>query len=456
MNLYDRRQRQDVDQLVEEYTQNGVSRREFLQRAVALGLSASAAGALLAACGGGSSAATNVKTVEVLNVWGGTEQASFRAVVAPFADQNGITVNINSTRDLDATLTTRIQGNNPPGIAVLPNPAKMQQLASQRKLTALDSFLDMNTIKSQYAKSWIDLGTYQNKLYAIFYKTANKATIWYSPKQFQANNYQVPANWDALIALSNQIAGSGKFPWSMGVESAAASGWPATDWVAQILLNESGPDKYDQWVNHQVPWTDAGVKSAFQKFGQIVNGNHYINGAPDSILATGFQPASYPPFQSPPTAYMYYEGDFVAGFITGQFKNLQAGTDFDFFPFPPVGSSPAGVTVGADVVVALRNDNAVQALVKYLATPEAQAIWVKRGGFTSANKALDVSNYPDPVAKKSAQQIVNATVKFGAGDIMKPQVQQAWWKGMLTYIKDQSQLDSVLGQIESVAQQAYR
>src|SRR5579885_3556 len=238
MNLYDRRQRQEVDQLVEDFTQNGLSRREFMKRAVAIGFSASAAGALLAACGG-SSVATNVKPVAVLNGWGGDEQASFKAVVAPFTQQTGITVNVDSTRDLDATLTTRIQGNNPPGVAILPNPAKMQQLASQKHLIALDGFLDMNSIKSQYAPGWISLGTYQNKFYALFYKAANKATVWYSPNQFQANGYQTPATWDAMISLSNQIAGSGKYPWSMGVESGAASGWPATDWVAQIFLNES-------------------------------------------------------------------------------------------------------------------------------------------------------------------------------------------------------------------------
>src|SRR5262245_6182206 len=78
MNLHDRRQRQEVDQLVEDFTQHGLSRREFMKRAVAIGFSASAAGALLAACGG-SSAATNVKSVEVLNVWGGPEQESFKA-----------------------------------------------------------------------------------------------------------------------------------------------------------------------------------------------------------------------------------------------------------------------------------------------------------------------------------------------------------------------------------------
>jgi alpha-glucoside transport system substrate-binding protein len=456
MQVFDRRQRQQVDELVEEYSQHPLTRRDFLTRAAAIGLSTGVAASLLAACGTSSSAA-NVTKLEVLNVWGGDEQASFKAVVAPFTQQQGITVNLTSTRDLDAELTTRIRGNNPPDIAILPNPGKMQQLAGQHKLIALDSFLDMSKIRSDYANAWINLGSANGKFYALFYKAANKGTVWYSPKQFQSNNYTVPTSWDDLITLSDQIANSGKYPWSMGVSSQAASGWPATDWLAEIYLNESGPDMYDKWVAHQIPWTDASIKSAFQKFGSIVAGKHYINGAPRSILATGFAEASYPLYASPPGAYMYYLGDFTEGFITTQYKTLQPKTDFDFFPFPTITTQYQGaVTGGADVVVAMKDNNAVRALVKYLATADAQTIWVKRGGFTSANKSVALSAYPNAVAAAAAQQLTSATTfRFGAGDIMPPQVQQQWWKGMLTFIGNTSQLDSVLSDIESTAMSAY-
>src|SRR5262249_54873991 len=140
----DRQQRDAVDRLVEEYTQRGLSRRELLRRGVALGLSASIAGAILDACGASSSGGgANVKSTDLVTSWGGTEQDSFRAVVAPFTQDTGVTVSIEATRDLDAVLTARVRGNNAPGIAILPNPAKMVQLAKQNKLIALDSFLDM-------------------------------------------------------------------------------------------------------------------------------------------------------------------------------------------------------------------------------------------------------------------------------------------------------------------------
>jgi alpha-glucoside transport system substrate-binding protein len=458
MSIYDRHQRAEVDQLVEDYTRQGLSRREFLRRAMVAGLSASAASALLAACGpaGGGSTSTP-KSVDLLATWGGTELDAFNAAVAPFTQQTGIKVNVESTRDVNATLTTRIQGSNPPDIAILPNPGKMQQRAQQGHLIPLNDFVDMSKVQTDYAKSWIDLGSYNGKLYAIFYKAASKGTVWYNPSAFSSNNYTVPASWDAMLALSSQIAASGKYPWSMGVSSGAASGWPAADWIDQIFLSESGPTLYDQWVAHKIPWTHSAVKSAFQRFGQIASGNHFINGAPQSILATGFQDATYAPFKTPPAAYMYYLGDFAAGFITTQFPSLSPGTGFNFFPFPTINAQYQGAVTGsADLVTALKNNGAVKQLVAYLATAQPQEIWIKKGGFTSVNTTVDPSAYPNAVAKAAAQQLSTAKFfRFGADDLMPSQVEDAFWSATLKYIQNPGQLDSILSSVESTAAQAY-
>lgn len=459
MRTYDREQRDGVDQLVEDYTQRGLSRRAFIQRGLALGLSFSAVGSLLAACGNNTSTSSNStpSSVDVLNVWTGEEQASFSAVVDPFTKQTGIKVNIESTRDLNTALTARIQGRNPPDIAILPNPGKMQQLAMQNHLIPLDNYLDMSQVQQEYSKGWIDLGTYNGHLYALFYKAANKGTVWYNPKQFTANNFQIPSQWQDLITLSNTIAASGKYPWSMGSSSGSASGWPLADWIAQIYLNLNGGAMYDQWVAHQIPWTDSSIKNAFQMFGQIAGGSHYINGGSAAILATDPQSASYKPFTSPPGAYLYYLGDFTAGFITTQFPSLVAGTDFNFFPFPTINSQYAGaVTGGADLVTALKDNGAVKQLVQYLSTAAAQEIWVKRGGFTATNKQVDLNAYPNAVAKASAQQLTSAPLyRFGADDLMPQAVENAFWMATLNFVSDQSQLDNILNTVEGIAQTAY-
>ena len=438
---------------LEASMQYGLTRRDVL-RLLALGLPLIAGGTLVTGCGETSSSPSSVT---VLASWQGAELASFLAMVAPFTQQTGIRVQINPTEDVFTRLNQALLAHNPPDIAILPNPAEVQALVRQHSLIPLDPFLDTKQLSKDYGTYLIDLCRDQKKtLYAIFVKGNNKGTIWYSPRQLNAD--QIPTTWKDLITLSNQIASSGKYPWSMGVESGATSGWPAADWVAEIYLKESGPDLYDQWVSHTIPWTHESVNSAFQMFGQIVHSNHYINGAPQSILTTGYKEASYLPFNTPPDAYLYYLGDFTEGFLlTKPGSHLQAETDFNFFPFPTITPQfQGGLTVGADLAVALRNTSEVGQLVGYLATAPAQEIWARQGGLLLLNKSVDVNVYLDPVAQASASMFQGATtIRFGAGDLMPPVVQLAFWNGLLTYIRDANQLNAVLQQIETTAQQAY-
>ncbi|MBE3558784.1 MAG: carbohydrate ABC transporter substrate-binding protein [Ktedonobacteraceae bacterium] len=465
MQVFNRRQQRELDALVEEYvTRRYMPRREFLQKVTAAGLSLSAASALLAACGGplpfpaDSNTPARANTIVALTEWNGNELDAFNAQIKAFRDKTGINVTVESTRDLLAVLDMRLRGNSPPDICGMPSLSKFQQLAKQGKLVQLDKFLDMNKIQQDYAKSWLDLASVDGKLYAVLPKANTKNTIWYNPRQFQAAGGTIPRTWDDLIAVSNRLAESGKYPWAMGVESSASSGWPATDWVSLIYVNKYGPYMYDQWVAHKIPWTHPSIKDAIQMFGQIVQGKHYINGAPQSILTTGFREASYQPFTNPPKAYMCCLGDFTAGFITDRFKTLQPGKDFDFFSFPLISPQYKGAIIGgADIMVAMKDNDGTRKFMTFMATAEAQTIWVKRGGSTAINKMVSQSDYPNDVARQASQMLVNATsVHLSVGDIIPASLQSVYWKGMLRYIQDPQQLDSILDMLEAAAQQVYQ
>jgi len=381
-------------------------------------------------------------------------------MIAPWEEQTGGSVSFTGTRDLTAILTTRVQAGNPPDIAILPNPGYMQQLANAGNLISLNSFLDMNAINQQYAKGWVDLGTVGGNLYAIFMKASDKGTVWYNPKTFQANNWTVPETWDDMIALSDQIVADNKVPaapWSIAVESGAASGWPATDWMAEILLRKYGGDVYDALVNHTMSWTDPKIKDMWEMFGTVALTAGYVPGGATAVLATNFQDGTYLPFDTPPKAAMDYLGDFTAGFISTQFPDLAPVDDYNFFPFPVIDQQYAGgVTGGADLVVMFKDSPASESFIKYLASADAQSIWVKRGGFTSVNKMVSLDDYPDPLTKAAAQQLTGATLfRFGAGDSMPAAVQAAWWAGVLSYLQDPTQLDSVLATIEAQAKTSY-
>src|SRR5262249_2402793 len=152
----------------------------------------------------------------------GSEQDSFMAVLKPFEDRTGIKVEYESTRDLDATLLTRVQAGNPPEVTGAPSIGTLNKLATQGKLVSLDNIVAMSALKSQYANTWIQLGQVNGKLYQIFSWAAMKGLVWYSPKNFQAKGYTAPKTWDEFTALVTKIKADGTTPLCITLESAAA------------------------------------------------------------------------------------------------------------------------------------------------------------------------------------------------------------------------------------------
>jgi alpha-glucoside transport system substrate-binding protein len=399
-------------------------------------------------------ASETIDTVSVMHQWvSGGEPESFEAVVTPWEVATGGQVNDTGTRDIKAILVTRVEGGNPPDIAALSAPGDMEAFARQGALVPLDSFLDMSKIREEYSQAWIDLCTVEGRLYCLVYKAANKSTVWYDPEQFELNEWETPTTWDEMVSLSDQIVADGQTPWSMGVESGGASGWPGTDWIGQIVLSESGPEIYDQWVNHEIAWTDPAIKSAFEKFGDIVLSSGYVPGGPTFALSTNFTDASYLPFRDPPQSYMYFLGSFTQGFIEEEFPAAEIGVDYSFFPFPAIDPEFDGaVTGGADLVVMFNDTPGARSLMGYLASAGAQQIWVSRGGFTSTNGNVSLSAYPDSIAGKVADQLTNARIfRFDADDIWGGSLQQAFWNGILNYLQNPDQLDTILSDIEAAA-----
>ena len=387
-------------------------------------------------------------TISVTGTWGGSELETFVKI----CDAAGVKVNFNTTRDLDAVLATAVKAKTLPDIAILPNPAKLQELAKQGVLKPL-TYLSKTDLKN-YAKTWISLGSYGGKLYGVYFKVANKSVVWYNPKEFKKNGWAVPKTWDDLIALDKKIVASGKTPWSIGADI----GWPLSDWVENIMIRTAGPEVYDKWINHEISWTDPAVKKAFQVWGDIVGDPKNLAGGIDGTLATTFQNGAIAVFQQDPKAYMYYEGDFMGGIVTSELKSVKLGEDMDFFAFPSI-DPKYGVPVvgGADVFVAFSDKPAVKQLMKYLTTVKGNEIAVKNG-FLSQNSGVSLDVYPNIVSKNSAKILTSAEVyAFDASDLMKPAVgnQGGFWDACKKYIQDPSKLDSILAEMEELAKKNY-
>jgi alpha-glucoside transport system substrate-binding protein len=396
------------------------------------------------------------QTVSVIATWGGDEQESFMAMVAPWEERTGASVEYEGTRDLNAVLTTRTSGGNPPDIAGLPGPAVLEQFASDGHLVDLSTFMDMNTLRQQYDQSWLDLASFNGGLYGLFTKVAVKSLIWYNPQAFEAAGYTIPETWDELIALSDQIVADGTTPWCVGLESGAASGWPGTDWIEDIMLRTAGPEVYDQWRMHEIPWTDSAVRNAWETWGTIVGNAEYLNGGTTGVLATNFGESPYPMFQDPPGCYLHRQATFIEGFITDQFPDLEAETDYNYFAFPPIEGDGMPILSAGDLFGMFNDTPAARSLIEWLASAEAQEIWARRGGFISPNRNVSADVYPNPLIGQAAELLTMAdTVRFDASDLMPTAVNDAFWSGILDYVENPANLDGILQTIEATASEAY-
>jgi alpha-glucoside transport system substrate-binding protein len=411
----------------------------------------------LTACGGGSgdkttgnsssgSAGADTGSVNVLGIWGSSELDSFNAMVAGW---NG-KVNFTGSREITSLLTTRVEGNNPPDVALPAEIGLFQRFAKEGKLTPLSKCPGLEKeLKDNYPQSFLDLGTVNGTLYGFFMKADSKATIWYNPKFFQSKGYKpltADSKFDDLIALADQIKKDGTPPFSMGIEAAGGSGYPGSDVIQQILLNDSGEKTYDAIVDGSKPFNDPAMADAWDKYGKLAltQGNTAQGGAA-GINATNFQDATYAPFQNPPRAAMVLLGGFGAGFIKTQFPNLKAGEDYDFMPWPG-----GGVTGGANIAYAFNANPGTCSFLSYLAGADAQSVWVKRGSFTSVNKKVPLDSYPDPVSKKLAQQLTTAkTFRFDLDDAIGGAVQTAEFKGIIQYLQQPNTLQQILQSIQA-------
>jgi len=409
----------------------------------------------------GSPADLTGETVRALGIWGSEEQADFEAMIQPWKDDTGGQVEFTGSRDINSLLTTQVAGGDPPDVALPASLGIFKDLASQGELTPISECPGLeDKVRAEYSEQVVDLGTVDDKLYGVFMKAGNKGTIWYNVPFFEAQGYEplaADANFEDLLALTEQIAAdkeSGKhntFPWSDAEEAGGGSGFPGSDWIQQIVLGDSGPDVYDQWVAHEIPYNDPQIKDAWEKFGSILLDERFVLGGADQALATKFSEGSIPLFTDPPQAAMHYLGSFNSGFITdptlGFPAGLEPGTDFDFFPFPG-----GGATGDANVMMLFNSDPATCSFAEWMAGADSQEIWVKLGGFTSLNTTVDLASYPTDLDRRIAAQLTDpATVfRFDADDAMPSGVggdNGAVFTGVLDYLSG-GDLDDILQGIE--------
>ncbi|HEY8913893.1 ABC transporter substrate-binding protein [Lacisediminihabitans sp.] len=424
------------------------------------------AGLALAGCssGGGSTSSNKGpgdagKADGVVTIYGTIADTEAQLLNQSWADwekKNKITIKYESSKEFETQISIRAQGGNAPDLAIFPQPGLLNDLASRDFIQPAPASVAANA-KKYWSKDWAAYASTGGTLFGAPLMASVKGFIWYSPAKFKDWGVEVPKTWDELMAVTKTIQEkTGKAPWCAGFGSDAATGWPGTDWVEDLVLRQAGAATYDKWVSHKIPFTDPAIKKAFDSVGSILLNPKYVNagfGDVKSINATPFGDVAR--VVGDGSCALTHQASFFDGFITDPKNgNATVGPDKQVWAFltPPIDAGAGqAVTGGGEVVAAFSNDADTIKVQEYLSSPEWANSRVKLGGVISANNGLDPKNASSPILQQAIKilQDPKTTFRFDASDLMPGVVGAgSFWTGMVDWVNGKS-TDEVLKTIDA-------
>jgi len=429
-----------------------------IRTAVRAAVTAVAVAALTTGClssgGGGGGSKNTSSTISIMYGFTGNQSDDFQKVVKAWASKNGVTINFQPTANFNSLINTKVQANQLPDIAIFPQPGIMKQIAAKGKMTDLSKALNMSDLQSNYVPGILKAGQDDSGTqYAVIISSNIKSIVYYPKKAAQAAGItSPPASYDQLLQLTNTIAATGTTPWCFGIEAQAATGWPATDWVETLMLDNYGSDVYNQWVQHKIPFNDPKVLAVLNQIEQLVLAQGHVNGGRQSVASNNFGTAGNPMFDNPPGCYMYRQGNFLSqkGFFPDA---VVADIDNTVGVFAMPGKDPSTKPVegGGDMAGLFSGNNAsAKKTLQYLTSTDFQNQMAKFSWYLAPRKDVDPANYPSNTSRTFAQLQNQATDwVFDGSDQMPGAVGSgSFWKEMTAWIAGQEDAKTALDNIE--------
>jgi alpha-glucoside transport system substrate-binding protein len=392
--------------------------------------------------------------VTILGAYGGDEKANFEKALVAFEEESGIDIEYTEDTDFTTTIKTRVAAGDAPDIGFFPQPGGLLELAAQGDIQPIDTFLDIGTLEKTLVPGLLDSVRLSGdpsgddgvsgagRIYGAPMRLANKSLVWYPKKAWEAAGYQVPKTLEELYALGDQIKQSGITPWCMAWNADQATGWVGTDWIEQFVLTLNGPEVYNDWTSHAIPFDDPQIVAAFDEFGKIAQTKGEVYGGAQTVVNTQVAEAMVPAFRDPPECMLERQGSFEISFLAPE---IQADLDNEVgvFPFPSAEATAEAPPIlgGADLAALFNGDDEdAIAVMRFLTSDEFGAEWAQAGGWLSPHKSFDAENYPNQTTKDIAKAATEASgVVFDGSDVMPKEVGSGtFWTGMVDWIQGAS------------------
>ncbi|MBE7551066.1 MAG: carbohydrate ABC transporter substrate-binding protein [Anaerolineales bacterium] len=418
-----------------------------------MGEAPAAAGALTAMPGGELEKALageySGTTVTVDGPFTNPDDLFFAESMKAFEEATGITVNYIGDKEFEGRVSIAVDAGDAPDIADFPQPGLLANFVRQGKIVDPTTWMSEEWLAQQYNQSWLDMGQIEGQTAGVWHRFNGKSLVWYPKDDFEAAGYEIPQTWEELMALTQTIADDGDTAWCIGIESQAATGWPATDWTEEMMLRTTSLENYDKWVRGELKFSSPEVKKAIETWSEIWLNPDYVFGGTDGIVSTFFGDAPAPMFEDPPKCWLHKQGNFITGFFP---EGAEAGVDYDFFYLPPVDEQYGKPFLVAGDIMAMFNDRPeVRALMEYFTTPQSAGGWLQNGGALAAHQTATPEMYGVELERGIAELVLEATsFRFDGSDMMPGEVGAgSFWTGITDYVSGQSDLDTVTSEIDA-------
>jgi alpha-glucoside transport system substrate-binding protein len=405
--------------------------------------------------GGGSGALENTGKVALLSAGEPEETDAYQTIFDDLINaETDYEVEVVPAGDFEQQFQIQAEGGTL-DVAAVPQPGSIPELVDKGLIVSLEDLgFDISKLNDTLGESFVALGEYKGKHYGVPTNINLKSMVWYPKDDFDAAGYEVPTTWDELIALSDQIVADGSAPWCIGFGSEGSTGWPATDWMEDIMLRTAGPDVYDQWRKHEIPFDDPAVKTAGERFGEILFTDGYVLGGAAATADIAFGDAPGPMFDTPPKCWLHRQASFINSFFP---EDAKAGVDYDWFPLPPIDQE--GILYAGELTVVGKNGNRPE-VKDFLDRFIADDVQCEMGSVTASSRISPNVNvgedcYANDILAGASVVLTEAlkagTGRFDASDLMPAAVGQGtFWSGMIDYVKGgPDSLDGVLSNIEA-------
>lgn len=414
--------------------------------------------------GGGGTAEERSASFTLFGAPTGVEGDALQGFVDVYNESTGADVTFTGSDSFEEQLRIRVDGGDPPAVAFTPQPGSICTFADEGALVSLEDMgFDIAEMEANHSKFWMDLGVCADgNHYGIPWFPNFKSIVFYHKPTFEANGYEIPETYEEMVALSEQAVSDGLTPWCFGFESDAATGWPGTDWIEDIMVRQSGADVYSQWYKHEIPFNDPAVVSAFDTFGEIFFGEGFVLGGAENVAGVNFNDSPGPLFTDPePGCLMLKQGSFIQN-VFSQAAEYEEGEEEEIgvFSFPTIDGN-VGAMGGGDTLIVFDGSEENVAVLQDWITPDWQCTLASASGGGVApfgghgvegverlpgHKDVDVNCYETESAQAFAASVTEAlganTFVFDASDLMDPAVGQGtFWTAMVDWSRGDSSQD---------------